>query len=103
MGVSHPSGIRRTMTETDLGELLISVKPAPHGWVLERPFVEPLAFRSGAHAERAARLCAEGLARAGMRVIVEIVLRDGRLGARLAFGPKDPDGPDARERRFEAA
>ena len=88
------------MTDTDLGELLISVRPAAHGWVLERPFVEPLAFRSGAHAERAARLCAEGLARAGLRVVVEIVLRDGQLGARLRFGA---DGPETRERRFEAA
>jgi hypothetical protein len=88
------------MTDTDLGELVITVRPATHGWVLERPFVEPLSFKSGGHAERAARLCAEGLARAGLRVVVEIVLRDGRIGARLGFGP---GGSETSERSFEAA
>ena len=91
------------MTDTDFGQLLITVRPTPHGWVLERPFVEPLVFGSGAQAERAARLCAEGLARAGLRVVVEIVLRDGRLGARLGFGPKGSDGPETHERSFQAA
>jgi hypothetical protein len=90
------------MSDLDVGELLIAVRPAARGWMLERPFVEPLVFNSGAQAERAARLYAEGLARAGLRVVLEIVLRDGRLGARLSFPPQGAAGADARE-RCEAA
>ncbi len=102
MGVSHPSGIAGPMSDTDLGELLIAVRPAAKGWMLERPFVEPLMFHSGAQAERAARRHGEGLARAGLRVVLEIVLRDGRLGARLNFPPQPQPAADARE-RYEAA
>ena len=96
MGVSHPSGIGRAMSEIEMGELLITLRPAAKGWMLERPFVEPLVFNSGAQAERAARLYAEGLGRAGLRVALEIVLRDGSLGARLNFPPQRADA-DARE------
>ena len=85
------------MSDLDVGELLIAVRPAARGWMLERPFVEPLVFNSGAQAERAARLYAEGLARAGLRVVLEIVLRDGRLGARLSFPPQGAARADAHE------
>jgi hypothetical protein len=77
------------MTITDLGELKITVRPGPQGWVLERPFTDPVRFDSGAEAEQTARRDAEGLARAGLRVIVEIILRDGRLAARLDFGTSE--------------
>ena len=87
------------MSDIEMGELLIVVRPAAKGWMLERPFVEPLMFKSGAQAERAARLYAEGLARAGLRVVLEIVLRDGSLGGRLSF---PPEAADAHE-RCEAA
>lgn len=90
------------MSDIEMGELLIVVRPAAEGWMLERPFVEPLMFNSGAQAERAARVYAEGLARAGLRVVLEIVLRDGRLGARLSFPPHVSAGANACE-RCEAA
>ena len=79
------------MSDIEMGELLIAVRPAAKGWMLERPFGEPLVFNSGAQAERAARLYAEGLARAGLRVVLEIVLRDGSFGARLNFPPQAAD------------
>jgi hypothetical protein len=91
------------MTTTDFGELLITIRPTAVGWLLEWPFVEPILFESGAQAERAARLHAKGLARAGMRVVVEIVLRDGRLGGRLCFGPPAPTCDERPERRLEIA
>jgi hypothetical protein len=74
------------MSITDLGELKIIVRPGAQGWLLERPFTDPVGFDSGAEAEQTARRDAEGLARAGLRVVVEIILRDGSLAARLAFG-----------------
>jgi len=69
------------------GELLITVCPGGHGWTLLGPATPALEFASGADAERSARRLAESLARTGRGVTVEIVLRDGRLGGRLHFGP----------------
>jgi hypothetical protein len=79
------------MTITDLGELKITVRPGTQGWVLERPFTDPVDFQSGAEAERTARRDAEGLARAGLRVILDVVLKDGSLAARLTFEAAEPE------------
>jgi hypothetical protein len=90
------------MSHTDWGELKITVRPAETGWVLERPFTPAVPFESGAQAELTARHDAEGLARAGLRTVVEIVLRDGRVAARLGFGPSTtPASP--REQDLESA
>jgi hypothetical protein len=73
------------MTSTP-DELLITVRPGAHGWMLCRHAAPPVQFASGAEAERSARHLAEALARTGLTVVMEILLRDGRLGGRLRFG-----------------
>jgi hypothetical protein len=74
---------------TESTELLITVSPIPHGWTLLGASAAPVVFRSGAEAERSARRLAATLARAGHSVVVEILLRDGRLGGRLRFGQEN--------------
>ncbi|HEX4096965.1 MAG TPA: hypothetical protein VHX64_09565 [Caulobacteraceae bacterium] len=87
----------------DPEELLITVRPGAQGWTLLGPAASPIHFSSGAQAERSARQLARALARAGLEVIVEIFLRDGRLGGRLRFGRQGRGDTAATLRDLELA
>jgi hypothetical protein len=87
----------------DPEELLITVRPGAQGWTLLGPAGPPIHFSSGAQAERSARQLAGALARAGLKVIVEIFLRDGRLGGRLRFGQEGRGDTAATLRDLELA
>lgn len=64
---------------------VVTVKPLPAGWQVEATGHEPLMFRSGARAERAARRLAEALAEREGAAAVSIYLRGGAFGGRFVF------------------
>jgi len=66
----------------------IKVEPIEGGWVLDPGGGHAgIVFRSGAKAERSARLLGQRLAEAGRASEVEIRLRDGALAGRITFTP----------------
>ncbi len=67
----------------------ITIRPAgDRGWMVEHQSVDnPMIFRSGAQAERAAKLLATQLADAGAPTEITVTLRDGRVAARYVTGP----------------
>ena len=67
---------------------VIRVRPNEASWLVAEAAEAPVVFVSGAEAEHWARRRARALARNGCGVVVEIVLRDGRLAGRLRFGPE---------------
>ena len=79
---------------------VICVRPSAGAWLVAGASEGPQLFVSGAEAEHWARRQAQALARDGGGVVVEIVLRDGRLAGRLRFGS---DGGLARARALEPA
>jgi len=69
----------------------IIVEPIEGGWLLTPDEGHAgIVFRSGAKAERAARLLAERLALAGRASVVEIRLRGGALAGRISYAPAEP-------------
>lgn len=70
----------------------ITIRPAgDRGWMVEHESVDnPMVFRSGAEAERAAKRLAVQLADAGAATQITVTLRDGRVGARYVTGPSGP-------------
>lgn len=58
---------------------MISVRACPGGWLVEGDQVQPLFFRSGGRAERAARDLAKAAAAFGRAVEVRIFDLSGRL------------------------
>lgn len=74
----------------------ITIRPAgDRGWMVEHPSVDnPMIFRSGAEAERAAKRLAVKLAEAGAPTEITVTLRDGRVGARYVTGATPPHAED---------
>lgn len=74
----------------------ISVVPADGGWAVQCEAIEnPMMFRSGARAERAAARLAQALAARGEPVDVRVHLRNGMPAGRYVcppplFGPTKP-------------
>lgn len=70
--------------------LYVRVAPAADGWEVSCDAIDnSMMFRSGAKAEDAARRLAQALADAGEFVEIDVVLRDGRRGARFVCAPTE--------------
>ncbi|MBO9707935.1 MAG: hypothetical protein J7521_06975 [Caulobacter sp.] len=66
----------------------VFVEPSGEGWIVCGDFTDsPMAFVTGAAAERAARDLAQGMADAGEAVVLEIRLRNGERAGRFLFVP----------------
>ena len=64
----------------------IRVAPSADGWTVSSDAVDDqMFFHSGASAEAAARALGARIAGSGEPVEIEIILRDGTLGGRLAY------------------
>ena len=62
----------------------IIIRPLDAGWTVELDqLAEPMVFKSGAQAERAARALAERLIDAGENAELTIHLRDGTMAGRF--------------------
>ena len=64
---------------------VITVSPVGEVWQVSAPSAEATLFKSGGRAESCARRLAQGLARHGRPVDVEIYLRDGGLAGRIRY------------------
>ena len=66
----------------------ITIRPCDQGWFVQYDQVDnPMAFKSGAKAENAAKLLAEKLADAGHQAQIVVYLRDGTVGGRFVATP----------------
>jgi hypothetical protein len=66
--------------------LTITIRPADSGWAIRSAaLAADMHFLKGGQAEDAGRALAARLAAAGRDVVLEVFLRDGALGGRIAF------------------